>query len=362
MAHGVGRVARALLETVTGRAPEQRVMTARSTDARAAGEDLEIVEHRALLAIGVAAGSSERPAGRHRDEERRGLDLVARRARPASTPAHVERRDELRRRVDVADPQHDLVATRRTSELEQVVDDALRARALGAEDVDREPARRRDGARSVEQSRAEAVGLARGRHREQVAREHPGAEHRHDRRTRRRASRLPRPCVDAGEPSRSLTFGRGGDSRLDREPDEERRPDTHRRLEASRSPPCFSTIVRAIDSPWPVPLPTSLVVKNGSKIRFRDVRRDAATGVGDRDHDDVAPSTRVAIRIVPRSPVARTTSAIACAALTMMLRNTWFSSLMCSTRAVGLAELGLHVGDVAVLVASRSRSSIRGRC
>ena len=35
----------------------------------------------------------------------------------------------------------------------------------------------------------------------------------------------------------------------------------------SRVPPCLSTITdRAMARPWPVPLPTSLVVKKGSKM------------------------------------------------------------------------------------------------
>jgi hypothetical protein len=34
-----------------------------------------------------------------------------------------------------------------------------------------------------------------------------------------------------------------------------------------REPPCRTTIERAIASPWPVPRPTSFVVKNGSKTR-----------------------------------------------------------------------------------------------
>ncbi len=35
-------------------------------------------------------------------------------------------------------------------------------------------------------------------------------------------------------------------------------------------PPCFlTTTARAMASPWPVPRPTALVVKNGSKTRER---------------------------------------------------------------------------------------------
>ena len=40
--------------------------------------------------------------------------------------------------------------------------------------------------------------------------------------------------------------------------------------------------------PRPVPLPTSLVVKNGSNTRSTDRRRDADAGVAHRDHDVVA--------------------------------------------------------------------------
>ena len=42
-----------------------------------------------------------------------------------------------------------------------------------------------------------------------------------------------------------------------------------------------TTIARAIARPWPVPRPTSLVVKKGSKIRVATSVGDAAAGVGD---------------------------------------------------------------------------------
>ena len=56
------------------------------------------------------------------------------------------------------------------------------------------------------------------------------------------------------------------------------------RTRRSISPPCFRTISRAMPRPRPVPSPTALVVKKGSKIRRTDLRRDAAAVVFDR-HD-----------------------------------------------------------------------------
>src|SRR4051812_48294285 len=53
-----------------------------------------------------------------------------------------------------------------------------------------------------------------------------------------------------------------GSTRVNRDP-------TPVSLCSSMRPPCFSTIDRVIASPWPVPLPTSFVVKKGSKMRSR---------------------------------------------------------------------------------------------
>ena len=39
---------------------------------------------------------------------------------------------------------------------------------------------------------------------------------------------------------------------------------------------------KTVDKPRPVPLPTGLVVKNGSKIRLRILRIHAESGIGER--------------------------------------------------------------------------------
>ena len=58
----------------------------------------------------------------------------------------------------------------------------------------------------------------------------------------------------------------------------------------------------------------------------------------------------VRIVIVPRSSVSPTTSSIACAALTIRFRITWLISPPLQTTVRQLAEVGLDVGDVLVLV------------
>ena len=67
-----------------------------------------------------------------------------------------------------------------------------------------------------------------------------------------------------------------------------------------------------------MPSPTGLVVKNGSKIRCRDLGRDAGPGVADLDARLVAVP-RVRMVSVPRPPIA-------CTALSMRLVHTWLSS------------------------------------
>ena len=77
-----------------------------------------------------------------------------------------------------------------------------------------------------------------------------------------------------------------------------------------------------IDSPRPVPTPTGLVVKNGSKMRATILGRDAA-----RRCRATSTTTRLAVvgargdadLVVAR----RAPSGIACAALTSRFRNTW---------------------------------------
>jgi hypothetical protein len=88
-----------------------------------------------------------------------------------------------------------------------------------------------------------------------------------------------------------------------------------------------------------------LVVKNGSNTRAatsgaipQPVSRTVMTAS--------SPSRPVRIVIFPRSPESPTTSSIACAALTIRLRNTW---LISSASDVGqITKRQLHVGDVLV--------------
>jgi hypothetical protein len=79
-----------------------------------------------------------------------------------------------------------------------------------------------------------------------------------------------------------------------------------------------------------VPRPTSLVVKNGSKMR-------SATSPGMPQPVSAtlitteSPSVRVRISIRPRTPESPTTSETACAALTTRLISTWLMSLALQT-------------------------------
>ena len=88
-------------------------------------------------------------------------------------------------------------------------------------------------------------------------------------------------------------------------------------------PRCFLTITAwAIARPWPVPRPTSLVVKNGSKIRARALRGIPVAGVVDADLGPVLdPAGRDRDQALAPGR-SRTTSAIACAALISRLRTT----------------------------------------
>ena len=73
-----------------------------------------------------------------------------------------------------------------------------------------------------------------------------------------------------------------------------------------RSPWCLLTTMRhEMSSPRPVPSPTSLVVKNGSKIRALDVVGDARSGVADLDQDLVARRGRCGRSACPRRPSRR---------------------------------------------------------
>ena len=55
------------------------------------------------------------------------------------------------------------------------------------------------------------------------------------------------------------------------------------RLSTTISPPSARTMPWQIESPSPVPTPWGFVVKNGSKIRSRDLGRDPAAGVAHLD-------------------------------------------------------------------------------
>jgi hypothetical protein len=92
-------------------------------------------------------------------------------------------------------------------------------------------------------------------------------------------------------------------------------------------PPCFFTItVWAKAKPCPVPLPTSLVVKNGSKILPRTFSGMPAP-VSLICTSTQSPSEFVVIVIVhlPPEPFF-ITSPMACAALISKLRITWLNS------------------------------------
>ena len=74
-----------------------------------------------------------------------------------------------------------------------------------------------------------------------------------------------------------------------------------------------------------MPRPTSLVVKKGSKMRSA-TSRGMPLPVSVMLTITFSPSWRVSMTIEPRSPDSPTRSSIACAALTIRLRKTWFMS------------------------------------
>src|SRR5271155_5176844 len=91
-------------------------------------------------------------------------------------------------------------------------------------------------------------------------------------------------------------------------------------------PPCFSTtMARARARPWPEPLPTSLVVKKGSKI-FPRTPSGTPVPLSCTATTTESPSSRVLTVMRPFSPVTFMTSPMAWAALTNRFRKTWLRS------------------------------------
>src|SRR5208282_2416512 len=90
-------------------------------------------------------------------------------------------------------------------------------------------------------------------------------------------------------------------------------------------PLCFLTItVCASERPCPVPLPTSLVVKNGSKILLR-IASGIPAPVSDTQISTNSLRDRVPTVMCPFSP-SLTLSLMACAAFTTRFRTTWLIS------------------------------------
>src|SRR5271166_4233583 len=90
-------------------------------------------------------------------------------------------------------------------------------------------------------------------------------------------------------------------------------------------PPCFLTITAcARDRPCPVPLPTSLVVKNGSKTLVR-IASGMPVPVSATEISANSPRIPVQTVIFPFSPLL-VLSFMACAAFTNRFRMTWFTS------------------------------------
>ena len=86
-------------------------------------------------------------------------------------------------------------------------------------------------------------------------------------------------------------------------------------------PPCFSTMTLcAMASPCPVPFPTPLVVKNGSKI-FACADSGIPVPVSRMRISAQSPSRRVETVMVPLVAQSPSASAMACEALTMRLRT-----------------------------------------
>src|ERR1022692_3761517 len=91
-------------------------------------------------------------------------------------------------------------------------------------------------------------------------------------------------------------------------------------------PRCFCTMTEcAMARPWPVPLPTSLVVKNGSNI-FDWIASGMPPPVSLTRISANSPFFRVEITMAPLPPDFLTPSAIAWVAFTIRLRITWLNS------------------------------------
>ena len=78
------------------------------------------------------------------------------------------------------------------------------------------------------------------------------------------------------------------------------------RTPPARSPWCLLTTIRQeMSRPSPVPSPTGLVVKNGSKMRLADLRRHPGPGVAELDEQLVAVSSAVRTVSVPCAAPSR---------------------------------------------------------
>ena len=87
-------------------------------------------------------------------------------------------------------------------------------------------------------------------------------------------------------------------------------------------PPCLSTTSeRAMANPWPVPFPTSLVVKNGSKI-FDRIDSGMPPPVSAIRISADSPTHSLDTVMMPFAPDLLTTLAMAWAAFTMMFSMT----------------------------------------
>ena len=119
--------------------------------------------------------------------------------------------------------------------------------------------------------------------------------------------------------------------RLRRQIDRERRPPPGS-LSTRMKPPWLLTMASEVDRPRPVPLPTSLVVKKGSKMRSRisggmpvprvlDLEQHVGAGLG----LDVRARERLVERDVLRGQGELPPSGIASRALTQRFSSTWWS-------------------------------------
>ena len=321
----------------------------------------------APLCLGVAAGVANLRPRIGDDQQRHGLDRIAllqlHRRDALETEAGAARANRGLLDVGVggrgvAHEEHLLVQVGASVPPDQVVEDPRRAAAPLIEDVQSGPAPGRRARKAAHGQREPAVVGCRDRQRDHVGHHQRRAHDQHDRRPDRQhrvpaSRRLGRETT--GRPACELTpiSPRSATARRTSCP-------APTRVSNVRSPACFSRmIVRAIARPWPVPRPTSLVVKKGSKIRER-ISSGMPQPSSLTEMMTSSPRCCVLTRINPRRPRVLDDVADGVRGVDHQVQDDLVDVVDVASDGGDVAELGLQVGHVLVLVGRDDQRALDG--